>query len=500
MSEVSKIRKNIVTNQWEHWSPEFEYWSPGLYGNNNLNVQEFEYNINEFNSNGDLLSYEDISYKDYQLNLYKETEKHNVYEKLYDTSISELVDEDILSPTFEQTIKEILNTDIIKVLIDTELNFIIAAYNPLTNDASGLSYIWNIGNIEKVYVSNETDIIINSSEQQGELNCIIKNSYGQVENEPISIQVFDPIPSGFFGRNIIKNSSGIDGFENWNIVTGAPILLPLYHDESHYGLFNNNFSVSPYALVPNYNPDEALGICGGSSLDGKRTSKVSQLIDLNDISEVIDKLYNGTKDINGVFYGYLGTWGNSQETYFGLYDDKKLTYDNQGRPVNLDIVSQDKVSVKLTLLDNLKNDIGTQYQLDSTIHEGAPKFYLDYQILSNIPIGTRYFRIDIIFEKSGLIQQYWNLRYWENNGTTYSNNIPDYSSLINAFNKDHLTSVLYLNLKLDINDRYLNPERVIFNGLTDIEDLADTTTKIFYDDKDEIEIPTIPEIHHGTIL
>lgn len=464
----SLIRKNPITKDWEHWDDTSENWCPGLVGNNHLKSVDLSILPIRDDMNN-IISYNEVDYPNTLLNINKEFTYNNSAQP--NKIVNELIDVRKLTPIINTNIIEELGTDNLEILNGNNLIFDLDAYNPESDATDDLVFTWNIGENKIVTESNKITIPLNDSTYSGDFYVSTNNRYSSTTSSIANIIVHDPLDTNIFNVNLIENSGFNKGLEGWKILNGNPVIYPLWDNITQYGIFGWGSYDKP---INDLFQDPSKYYFNGGSANDSMFTKISQTIDVSSISNYINKEISGVNSVSLLLYAYLGSWGNSKNYYFGLYEKKELSYIsvNTGTPPvqvnvpkNLNVASNDEISIILSFLDYMGKQIGQKYTIKNVKHDlqfndiyySTTDFYLSGTYVIDIPFDTKKIEVEVLSEKSSDTNRFYNLRHWEL-PAILDGSVEAQTKLKAAFNKDHLTGLNNIALKIDVNNRYLQRE------------------------------------------
>lgn len=488
MPRQVKIRKNNVIGLWEHWidtNDNTGYWANTIYNSTvpmSTIVASQYTNVDEL---GTILLYEDfnndwysltpsiITYDTADLLKYVETE---IYELIITDNTGSIIYPPIIPPVIDPTgsEEEIIPGEIgpcqyppnVKNIYDvhkpTKVNSLIgdfpcivsssfllvaSASNPCTG--TSLNQYW-FDNGKQKNKRSERELELTYSEydikkekENHLITCQAKNLVGTTISSPLSITIYNPWESKYFGRNLLKNGDGRDGFNNWSIINGAPKIYPGWSIFNKVGFFNaqtaisnsprSNYSES-YLSYDKMFPtiDEIKYFQGGEMLPDNSLVSMYQLIDISPIADYIDGKIDGAGIPYLRYFGLFGKWGTSSKYpgsmfwytpgymlpgldsplghYYPLAINHTVAPDGNVIPINNAPTSffsscpenyyiGDRVKMRVYFL----NDVGT------ILYEPEPlrtnnfigqyeKIWLRNKV-SIIPIGTRTIKVELLFEK-----------------------------------------------------------------------------------------------------
>lgn len=200
------------------------------------------------------------------------------------------------------------NTNIVRVVKNTTIGFSV-----IVEDPSNVLDIYNTDNLKFVWKLNDSEIYALSSLNKGNgtsqvyldgidttpaINgeyCVeISNKYGTTISDKFTIQVIDPVTDPLLNKNLIKNSTGNKGVEDWDLSDDI-IVRQLEQDKA----FTRNFA-SIYSIqvpVERKSRNDATIVGFGSKLEGETPftfSKANSWINFDDMWNNVK--FNGVRN------------------------------------------------------------------------------------------------------------------------------------------------------------------------------------------------------------
>lgn len=518
MAVPVKIRINNITGRYEHWvqiNNQNGYWADTTY-ESSVPVIEVITNFLSINDSGTIQLYDEFDNPSQTISVQMKTFSVSDQNRYLDTSIYELLDPEVSSSSSSTlTVPEVGNIYLptnpeinsetgFKIMVDS--NFILSVYTNSTNDISDTNTLWfengksifsgSIDPIELVYEQAKVEKDL----EEKVIECKVENIAGISEAPPMSISVYNPFVSKFFNKNLIKNGDASDGLSKWIVSNGTPKTYPGWDNFNRTGFFNQGMlpelrfydSKFPDQLTMRY-------FMGGEATPDNAETTMYQIIDVSEISDLIDKKVSGVED--GVYANLFGLFGKRGTTsrpnvppnsnlislpfatfpgqgyllpglnnnvghyhplafYFidaigdGWHTSCRVNY-HVGDRSKLKIIFLDKSDNEISSIDNIlrtDNFIGVREQVWMRRTTGA------------LPIGTRKIKAEVKFEKDFGItipSSYSNtfsisgftpseITSMLNPGTMY--NVRPWEEKPGSFTfyVDHLSMVTFLNLELGI--------------------------------------------------
>jgi len=490
MAKQTIIRKNIITNEWEHLvigDDNKTYWSPNIGGNDSININSNITNIQRRNDINELLSYEDIT-QVYDAVLTKILISDKDYTNKVDTEIRELVTTEF-NPIINKQLTDTYG-DILKIAIDYVVDLIADVINPeplilnlATND---LTYDWKIN--DSIKSSNTIKEYKTSFDISGikTINYSVYNSSGKTESLPITVNVIDYNTDVQLINNLIKNPDASSGFKNWEILKGNPVVYPVINGANKYGLFYpQEFTTLPTQIDNTFNSVDVLNhFSGGDSIDENKLVTIQQTIDLSNVIDYVDGNILGISGLVGNFECLMGTIGVPFLDYYPLMtwnqiqsltqasyiaaENAKFVNDWPLAFINGIIQDVTELQIQQTFTINsynfsyfdvnnlkfVKDYIKIQFNsYDENSKELSEQILNSNQIINKrasvdyynqiiqIPTNSRTLKITVEFHKDPNLLNMYNYRLWEDSKKTTD-------SFRNACKQDHLTGLTALSLKL----------------------------------------------------
>jgi len=361
MAKLEYVRKNILTNEYEHLVQSTDgsnadlYWAPGMTGldwlsNTQLVMQDVSRGTIPIqvrtNGNSDESAYSYyVSYEDYSKFItgdYINTIINNAIEwityiETYDIGIREL--QTNIKPKLTYIPES--NGDIarwqedgkLKLLFGTELNLQMDATNPIYDLDWKMNYKW-LKDAEPI--AQAKSITLGNSEfDTGVFHGEVENEAGITSTSKFDISIHDPRKTKKFYTNLIKNGDASEGTGRWNIITGRPEVSKIgnwpaqqsdmYYQSAFYkrtwlgsyGELHEPFGPFPSNVISG-NPldinDSVFYFRGGvagqaNDVNVDNFVTMKQDIDLSSVSDYIDRKIRGVDDVYGCLFGWLGNMG-----------------------------------------------------------------------------------------------------------------------------------------------------------------------------------------------
>lgn len=367
MAKVEYVRKNILTNNYEHLVTTTmldgsisSYWSPGMTGldwlsNTTLVQEEIIHGYIQLpeRANDSQYAYM-VSYEDYSRNIHGEYESNLIHESYNwlsyiesnDIGIRELQTDKLpiftYIPENDPVISQWFMDGELKLLLGYQAQLRMESINPVYDLQMKMIYRWTKDG--ELLTTSPAIIIGDTMSDSGVIQGEVENEAGVSKTSKFNLKVYDPRVTKKFYVNLIKNGNGSDALGGWQIITGAPEAVKIgnwlnqssdmYYNESYFnrlwlgshGERIEPFGPFPSAILPG-NPAAlnaaSFYIRGGlaGDLDRNNLDKfvvMKQDIDLSSVSDYIDRKIYGVTDIFGCLFGWLGNMGQAggfQERY-----------------------------------------------------------------------------------------------------------------------------------------------------------------------------------------
>ena len=445
MSKTIKIRRNNITNNWEHWvfypgSQSDGYWADGVYGSDEKNMELLK-DTSNIDQLGNVIFYEEFNNKREQVELAIKTYNLNDLNNFDDTKIWELLDPSIagqgipvVTDIYDTNLHSIINSknEINNVYYDAQLQLSVSASSSDTK--TPLNYYWILdgtqGNVDtknlyKIDFSN--DIFVTPTKSKSIL-CKVENTAGSTLSNNLGLTVYNARLSNIFGNNLIKNGFGKDGLQNWTVTKGDPKTYPVYEEFKKIGFFE----ASIFPDINSFNPTlpektDLFYFMGGETTPDNAISSMYQIIDVSDAAAYIDGTVYGSNAVQANISGLFGKWGTSgrwkQTTTPPVrYDDPDVGYipqiswieEDQKYPLafyryygsdsfqsmcTMDYCIGDKSKMVVTFLDEMDNKLGNEVILRTDDFSVVARKIWIRSVNVNLPVKTRKLKIEIIFEK-----------------------------------------------------------------------------------------------------
>jgi hypothetical protein len=458
MAKTIKLRKNNITNNWEHWiyfkgSNVDGYWAEGVWGNdeNNDDLLKDTSNIDQFNN---IILYEEFENKRQQVELAIKTYNIDDLVNFDDITIYELLEQSgsgtlncqnipIVTKIFDTEHPDWVTSDkeINNVFYEANLQFSSDVENPCEN--STLNYYWLLnGNqeaTESFYSQNYSDDIFITETKSKSILCRLENLAGSTISPSLNINIYNPLKSKLFNRNLIKNNYGKDGLANWIVTKGDPKVYTINEEFKKTGFFDSNSIIDLHAwdtTLPT--KSELFYFMGGETTPDNSITSMYQLIDVSEISEYIDGTIFGLGNIGAkvyaTLYGLFGKWGTSgcwkqlqqptikYEEYltqgyvakipwvaidhqypnaFYRYYKNPETYESESYHTmcTMNYCIGDRSRMVVSFLNEFDEKIGNNVILKSN---NFSYLYQETRLraaIITLPVGTRTIKVELIFEK-----------------------------------------------------------------------------------------------------
>lgn len=516
MANPLRIRINNVNGSYEHWvqvDNQNGYWASTLY-ESTVPISEVIKNRSSIDAFGNIRLFEEYDNEPQTINLQIKTYNVNDQNKYLDTVIIELIDTEVTSSGSDPTTCQYfpivgniyyvndpsLNSETgIQTIVDNGFVLSVTASNPC--GSSLMNYFWlengkkiNLESLNPVQITYDLNEIEQSKEEKTIL-CKVENLAGSSISNQLNITVHNPYISKYFNKNLIKNGDASEGMGKWIVAKGTPKTYPGWNNFNNTGFFSAGNIPELQIYDPKF-PDnlQMRYFTGGEGTPDNAETIMYQIIDISDISDLVDKKVVGVE--NGIYANMFGIFGkrgtssrlNSSFLHFeftpsgpgyilpGINNETGhyfplafYYYDQNGDPYytscRVNYYIGDKSKMKISFLDEAENEIDFN---DSILRTNnfiglAEKIWLR-RTEQIVPIGTRKIKIEVKFQKDFGVSlptsfgtnlyslgfttnevnillkpgSLFNVRHWE-----------EKPGVFNFFN-DHLSMATFLNLELGI--------------------------------------------------
>lgn len=459
MPKQITIRKNNITNNWEHWvqlDNSSGYWADGVYGNYE-NSSIFITSTSNIDDQGNFIFYEEFANKRIPIELAIKTYNTQDLTSYDDIEITELLEIQselpeltgsnifcqefpIATQIYESTFPTLINGDFQfnNIFYDAQFTFSVSASNPCGSDP--MNYYWIVDEKQEsvginMFSPNFIDEQFTEQIKAKSILCKVENMFGSTISNALSLTLFNPTKSKIFGQNLIKNNFGRDGLNEWIVTRGQPKIYPAYEQFGKTGFFNINDikDLNEYDLtLPTKN--NLLYFTGGEATPDNNISSMFQLIDVSEIADYIDgNIYDTmgvtTSKVYACIYGLFGKWGtsgcwkqltNPPLSYFEYINEDYIPTLRPWEAIDqmypcaisrywqdelhysmssLDYCIGDRVKMIVTFLDEKDNRLENEIVLKTDdFIEFAQKTWIRGELVF-LPVKTRKIKIEIIFEK-----------------------------------------------------------------------------------------------------
>ncbi|MCK9430059.1 MAG: hypothetical protein M0R17_08655 [Candidatus Omnitrophica bacterium] len=477
------VRKNNEFGYWEHYDELSKIWTPGLYNDDNSVITQSSDVV--FNNLNECTLYNGVNYNNITFPI---SQSYLSKLEYVDTSASftELINFDEFQPIIVKQPWEYYQSNELKIIKNTNVTLslnIFATSSYLIE--LPLRYHWFNQN-KRISFSQSVDVL---PDKDTYYYCNVSNRKSLIQSELLNIKVLDVLPE-IFGINLIKNGDGntysTNDYSPWILETGSVGLGEFDSSNTNtlysYSTFPNAFqtklscesergeiNLSAYTANESMNPasfnDDLQYYNGKMYFKSLDTNTIfSQVIDLTDISDYVDRKIIGYDIVYANLYAWLGSQNQVQLYNINLPESGSTTYNAlfdlnnvgayqplnlYGNIINFINISQslinnifynytqsnvdckyymypnqmysnisltpsdytfDKVYVQAILLDVNDNVINSSYYISNPIPYSAFGTPLFEMYLRNcnvyIPIGTRKVKIKVIMENNNNLKRF----------------------------------------------------------------------------------------------